>query len=60
MASKEVALSYLQFVGDAVFFCYGKEESFLILNHVLRFFEAILGLKINRNKCKILGLIVIW
>lgn len=42
---KEVALSYLQFADDTMFFCFGKEESFLILNHILEFFEAMSGLR---------------
>lgn len=37
------------------YFCSGKEKSFFILNHMVGFFENMSGLKINRNKCQILG-----
>lgn len=51
VGAKEVNLSHLQFADDTIFFCLGKEESFLILNHTLGFFEAMSGLNINRSKC---------
>lgn len=53
---KEVPLSHLQFADDTMLFCYGNEESFLVLNHILGFFEAMLELKINRSKSLILEL----
>ena len=39
----EVALSHLQFVDATMLFCSGKEESFLILNHMVAFFEDLSG-----------------
>lgn len=33
-----------------LFFCPSKEESFLNLNHILTFFEAMLCLKISKGK----------
>lgn len=41
---------------NTILFCSGKEESFLILNHMVEFFEAMSGLKINKSKCQILGI----
>lgn len=49
----EVVLSHLQFADDTMLFCFGKEESFLILIHVVAFFEDYSGLKINRSKCTV-------
>lgn len=45
-----------QFADDTIFFRSSKEEPFLVLNHSLAFFEVMLGLKINREKCQNLGL----
>lgn len=45
----EVTLLHPQFVDDPILFCFGKEESFLILNHMVAFFEDMSGLKINRS-----------
>lgn len=45
-----VPLSHLQFADDTLFFCFSKEDSFLMLNHVLAFFEEMIGLKINGRK----------
>lgn len=56
VGKEKVVLSHLQFTDDTIFFCSGKEDSFLILNHILKFFEALSGLKINRDKCHLLGL----
>lgn len=53
IGKNEVALSHLQFVDDTMLFCFGKEESFHILNHMVVFFEQMSGLKINRSKCTI-------
>lgn len=53
---EKVSLSHLQFVDDTIFLCSSNEESFLILNHIIGFFEDLLGLKINRRKYQILGL----
>lgn len=65
---KEILLSPLGLVGMKwhfltfssrtilCYFCSGKEESFFILNHMVGFFEDMSGLKINRNKCQILGI----
>lgn len=50
IGANEVALSHLQFVDDTMLFCSGKEEAFLIFNHIVGFFEDLSGLKINRNK----------
>ena len=47
----EVTLSHLKFVDDTMLFCFGKEEFFLILNHMVAFFVDMSGLKINRSKC---------
>lgn len=52
----KVTLSHLQFVDDTRFFCFGNDNSFLMLNHVLAFFEEMLGLKINRGKCCLMGI----
>lgn len=41
---------------DLIFFCYGREESFINLNCLLKFCELISSLKINRNKRSILGI----
>lgn len=49
----EVALSHLQFFDDTMLFCFGKEESFQILNHIVESFEDMSGLKINSSKCTI-------
>lgn len=49
VGSKEVALWHLQFVDGTIIFCFGKENSF-ILNYILGFLEAMLGLKINESK----------
>ncbi|WP_420914570.1 reverse transcriptase domain-containing protein [Candidatus Phytoplasma australasiaticum] len=38
---EKVALSHLQFVDDTIFFCSGRQDSFLILNYILRFFESL-------------------
>lgn len=51
-----VVLPHLQFADDTLFFCYGKDSSLLILNHVLAIFEEVSGLKINRGKCCIVGI----
>ena len=42
-------LSHLQFFDDTIFF-YSSEESFWILNHILAFFETVLGLKIDQQR----------
>lgn len=52
----KAALSHLQFVDDMIFFCFGSEDLFLILNHILAFFEEISGLRINRGKCSVMGI----
>lgn len=49
----EVVLSHLRFADDTMLFCFGKEESFLILIHVVAFFEDYSGFKINRSKCTV-------
>lgn len=36
---ENVALSHLQFDDDTIFFCSGDDVKFLILNHILAFFE---------------------
>lgn len=46
----KVTVSHLQFFDDFIFFCLSKEESFLILNHILALFEAMSSLKIHRGK----------
>ena len=51
-----VALSHLQFADDTVLFCFGREDSFLILSHIVSFFEDMPGLKINRKECTIFGI----
>ena len=51
-----VVLSHLQFADDTLLFCYGKEESFHTINHMVEFFEEMLGLKISRGKCTIFGI----
>lgn len=52
-----VALSNFQIADHSMLFWSGKEESFLILNHIVGFFESMLGLKMNRSKCQILGIV---
>lgn len=47
---KTITLSHLQFSNDTIFFGSSKRDPFLILNHILAFFEAMLRLKINRDK----------
>lgn len=54
----EVALSHLQFVDDMMLFCSSNEDSFLILNHMVRFFEVISILKTN-GSAKFWGLTTI-
>lgn len=50
-----VALSHLQFADDPLsFFCFGNEESFRTLNHILAVFKEISGLRINRGKCSVM------
>lgn len=56
IGANEVALSHLQFADDTMLFYSVKEESFFIFNHIVGFFEDMSGLKINRNKCQILGI----
>lgn len=43
-----MALPHLQFADDMMFFCSDKGDSFLILNHILGFFEALSWLKLIR------------
>jgi len=50
-----VVLLHLQFADDPMLFCFRKEESFHTLNHMVEFFEEMLGLKINRS-CTIYGI----
>lgn len=52
----EVSLSHCQFVNETMLFCSGKEEFFIILNHMVALFEDMSGLKINRSKCTIFGI----
>lgn len=46
LGSKVVVISHLEFADDMMFFCFDKEDSFLILNYILGFFEAMSGLKL--------------
>lgn len=55
MGKERVTLSHLQFANGTTFFFSG-EDSFLLLNHILELFEAMSRLKINRGKCRVLGL----
>lgn len=49
-------MSHLRSVDDTMLFYFGNEDPFLILNHMVEFFEAMWGLKINRSNCQILGI----
>lgn len=49
-------LEMLQSTDDIIFFCFGREDSFVNLNHILYVFELILGLKIKRCKNVVLGI----
>ena len=46
LGSTVVVLSHLQFADDMMFFCFNKEDFFLILNYILGFFKAMSGLKL--------------
>lgn len=54
----KVTFSHLQFADDTLFFCFGKDHSFLTLNHILAMFEVLSGLRINKRKCSVWVLIV--
>lgn len=43
---------HVQFVDDTIFFCYGR-SSFINLNGLLSFFEAIYGRNVNRESSNI-------
>lgn len=53
---KRIKISHLQYADDTIFSCTGKMSNMEAIKHVLRNFEMISGLKVNFNKCAVLGI----
>lgn len=52
----KISISHLQYVDDTIFMCRGKLQFASSIKYLLRNFEIISGLKVNFNKCNIVGI----
>ncbi|CAL9014928.1 unnamed protein product, partial [Prunus brigantina] len=53
---KMVEVSHLQFANDTIFFIDDKEEYWNNLLQILELFCFVLGMKINKSKCSLVGI----
>ena len=53
---ESIEISHLQFADDTIFFLEGFEGSWSHLLELLEFFSTISGLKINKDKCSLVGI----
>lgn len=51
-----VQISHPQYADDTIFVCPSKLQFAYSLKYILRNFEIIFGLKVNFNKCSIVGI----
>lgn len=56
VGGESLEVSHLQFADDTIFMCSGKQKNVRAIKQVLRNFELISGLKVNFNKCCLVGL----
>lgn len=56
MGREKVKVVLLQYADDTIFTCTGKMENVLVIKDILRNFELLSGLKVNFNKCSLVGL----
>ncbi|KAL8491934.1 hypothetical protein ACS0TY_023510 [Phlomoides rotata] len=52
----KIMISHLQYADDTVFACSGKSENLRTIKYILRNFELVSGLKVNFNKCCLMGI----
>lgn len=53
LGNNNVLVSHLQFVDDTIIFCEARREYINIIRIILKYFERILGLRVNMEKCKV-------
>lgn len=56
MGRNKVKVSHLQYADDTIFTCPAKMSNIIAIKHILRNFELVSGLKVNFQKCAILGI----
>lgn len=55
----KVIVSHLQYSDDTIFSCTTKMKNIEAIKHILRNFEMASGLKVNFNKCEVMGVNVV-
>lgn len=52
----KIAVSHLQYADDTIFACPARVSNLVAIKQILRNFELVSGLKVNFNKCELMGL----